>query len=270
MARHAAASSRLSFLWRILRHPLVWISIGAHGLFLIAPMPEIPTTSLEEEAVEEEPEEEVPIDILSFSPQLAEPQVQQAPTEPQSAPRPSSQPPAPTEENLERQQDLDAEALDDETSVDDDAGDDQPDGQDNPGLPFSFSGNCDQVSGNFDITRPPFWPDLVSGELASLTNDQLTLFFTQESVSNGTYQEVDGIDCLKLISRDEATFVNTTLQDNATQANLIVGTPETYGGQTLHRLLQADGVTPASFVTTIPLPPAKVLVLTWNIDPRMR
>ena len=271
MTRQAFDSGRLALLWRVLRHPVVWISLAAHGFLLAAPMPEISAPPAADKIVEEpEEEEEVAVDILSFSAQPSQPQAQASP-EPQTPPKPASQPPAPTEENLELQQELDEDLPDEadqqEASNDDD---DHNDEQSNSGLPFSFEGNCEQVSGNFDITRPPFWPDSVSGDLAILAYDQLTLFFIPDSVNDGTYQKVNGIDCLKLIARDEDTFVNTTLTDNATRAGLIIGAPERYGGQTLHTLLQPDGVTPASFVTTIPIPPAKVLVLTWNIDPRTR
>ncbi|MEL7315931.1 MAG: hypothetical protein AAFN08_13455 [Cyanobacteria bacterium J06559_3] len=231
-------------------------------------MPEMAPPSLQEEVVEEEPEEEdVSIDILSFSPQAAEPQVQPQ-SEPQSAPRPSSQPPAPTEENLERQQELgDEELADLENSDNSDTADNQT-GDGANSLPYSFDGNCDNFGGsNFDNTN--LWPRILSlsNPLEDIPRSDLELFFKPASIDDGTYQAVDNITCLKLIGKNPGLFVPDILEPNAAQANLSIGNVESYGGQDLYPLLQANG-TPAALVTLIPIPPGKVLVLTWNIDPR--
>ena len=269
MARQDSAPGRLSLLWRIVRHPLVWVSLGVHGLLLAAPMPHLSAPPAEEEVVEEAPEEEVSIDILAFAPEPVAPQSQQS--QPQSNPQPAAQPAAPTEENLERQQEVSDQDL--ENSSDDDQGDDSSendgqngDGRDEGGDSYQYGGNCNETSsGNFALTREPFWPGSVADALRSI--GQLKLFFKPSSIESGAFQETDNIVCLKLIARDEQTFANTALAENAAQANLTLGQPDSYGGQTLHQMLNTQGE-PVVLITTIPLPPAKVLVLTWGVDPR--
>lgn len=266
------------------KRPVVWLALGAHGLFLLLPAIDLSAPKVEE-VVETDPEEEVTIEAVSLSDILAPPapppEAAPPPEPPPAAVPPAQAPPVLTEvpediEEIIEQQEEEFEEDEFEDDFEDDLGD-QPfafDPAQQSALSSSLSqflGASNEGTNNFDVTAE--WVGIDPTNAINMRFRQKDIenvadpaaFFTPESIAAGTYLPFSQVT-FKQIARNIDLVSSEGLGQALASAGMSQIPEEPYGGHPLFGVYSADGQ-PVNYISLIDLK-GTTLVFVWPSDPR--
>ena len=266
------------------KRPVIWLALGAHGLFLLLPAIDLSAPQVEE-VVEAEPEDEVTIEAVSLSDIL----VPSAPTPPPEAAPPPEPPPAAAppvqapvltevpediEEIIEQEKEFEENEFEEE--LEEDLGNQSfafdPAQQSALSSSLSqFLGASDEGTNNFDVTAEwlgidPTNPIDVRFRRKDIENVvDPAAFFTPESISTGTYLPFPQVT-FKQIARNIDLVSREGLGQALSNAGMSQVEESPYGGHPFFGVYSADGQ-PVNYISLIDLK-GTTLVFVWPSDPR--
>ncbi|MEM9266566.1 MAG: hypothetical protein AAGA46_13680 [Cyanobacteria bacterium P01_F01_bin.13] len=266
-----------------LKRPVVWMALGIHGVLLILPAIDLSASKVEE-LVESEREDEVTIEAVSLSDILAPAEPVPPPPEallappPEAAPPPVAVAPPVLTEVSEELEEIIEEIPEDEFEEEFEEFEEDPGEQSfafDPVQQEAFGSNLSQFLGassegtsNFDITEQWLSVDPINLRFRAQDIQNVvdpTVFFTADSISDGTYQPLPQAT-FKQISRN----IDLVNREGLGQALINAGMTQIdeglYGGHPFYGVYDANNQ-PVNYISMIDLK-GTTLVFVWPNDPR--